>query len=241
MKKNKESSWISFTDLMTALMVIFMFIAISYIVEVKKEQDKIAIILEDYENNKTYLYNTLQEEFKDDFQKWEIQLNEDLSIQFTNPDILFASGQKDLQPRFKQNLDEFLPRYFNILLSSQYKDKILEIRIEGHTDTVPAPRYDRDPYIGNTLLSQLRATEVLKYFKNSQYHKNLDSESKKDLRYMLTANGLSYGRMLDNNKELIEISGNLPNNDISRRVEFKIVTKTEEAVEKAIQQLKNRT
>ena len=55
---------------------------------------------------------------------------------------------------------------------------------------------------------------------------------------MLTANGLSYGRMLDDQKKLTEISKNIPNNNISRRVEFKIVTKTEEAVEKAIQQLK---
>lgn len=215
-----------------------MFIAISYIVEVKKEQEKIKVILEEYENNKTDLYLTLQNEFKDDFQKWEIELNEDLSIQFTNPDILFDSGRKDLQKKFKENLDEFLPRYFDILLSPRYKDKILEIRIEGHTDSVPAPKYDSDPYIGNTLLSQLRSTEVLKYFKNSNYYQKLDSKSKKELRFMLTANGLSYGRMLDDYKKLTVLSKNAPNNDISRRVEFKIVTKTEEAVEKAIQQLK---
>ncbi len=222
-------------------MVIFMFIAISYIVEVKKEQDKVKVILEEYENNKTDLYLTLKKEFEKDFKKWEIELNEDLSIQFTNPDILFAFGKKNLRRKFRDNLDEFLPRYFDILLSEEYKDKILEIRIEGHTDMSPAPSYDRDPYIGNVILSQLRATEVLKYFKKSDYYEELEPDTKEDLRFMLTANGLSYGRMLDSNKDLVELTQAPPNNDFSRRVEFKIITKTEEAVEKAIRQLKEKS
>jgi len=237
MKTVKESSWISFTDLMTALMVIFMFIAISYIMEANKDKEKIAIIVEEYQNNRENLYKDLQSEFEKDFQSWDVVLNEDLSIQFTNPDILFSSGKKYLKRDFKKILEDFLPRYFSILLSEKYKDKILEIRIEGHTDKEPAPSFDSDPYIGNVKLSQERATEVLKYFKRSNYYDSLPMLVKSELRFMLTANGLSYGRMLDSNKELIKYSEQPQNDRLSRRVEFKIVTRTEEAVEKVLKLL----
>jgi len=35
-----ESNWISFSDVMTGLMVVFMFIALSYIMEVQKKQNE---------------------------------------------------------------------------------------------------------------------------------------------------------------------------------------------------------
>jgi outer membrane protein OmpA-like peptidoglycan-associated protein len=238
MKIKQESSWISFTDLMTALMVIFMFIAISYIMEVDKDKKKIELILEEYQKNKINLYNDLKSEFENDFKDWEVILNNDLSVQFTNPDILFDSGDKYLTKKFEDILGDFIPRYFNILLSPKYENKISEIRIEGHTDKVRAPKYDKDSYISNVKLSQARATEVLKNFKFSDYYKNLDIKTKEELQFMLTANGLSFGRMLDSNKELVKFSKNKPNRKFSRRVEFKIIPKTEEAVYKVLNELK---
>ncbi|MDW5289456.1 OmpA family protein [Formosa sp. PL04] len=238
MIKNSESSWISFSDLMTALMVIFMFIAISYISEVEKEKDKVEIILNDFQNTKDSLLVDLKNEFSKDFQDWNVEMDDNLSIKFTNPDILFAKGKKNLRPKFREVLDSFLPRYFNILLSDQYRSKILEIRIEGHTDKSTAWAYDKDPYISNIMLSQERSTEVLKYFKDSDYYNNLSQNYKSQLLFMLTSNGLSFGRMLDNDKELVEVTKNEPNDIYSRRVEFKIVTRTEEAFDEILKQLK---
>ena len=240
LKTIKESSWISFSDLMTALMLIFMFIAISYIVEVKKGEQEIEDILQNYENTKNNLYNQLQNEFENDFKNWQVELDDDLSIKFTNPDILFDRGSTKLTAEFKTILNNFLPRYFNVILNEKYIEDILEVRIEGHTDQVPVPRLDPDPYIGNIMLSQSRSTEVLSYFKKSDYYTKLKENDKEKLKFMLTSNGLSFGRMLDDNKELIVNSNNKPNNDLSRRVEFKIITKTEEAVDKVISKLKNK-
>ena len=58
------------------------------------------------------------------------------------------------------------------------------------------------------------------------------------LKYWLTANGLSYGRMLDNNKDLALFSEKEINKTNSRRVEFKILTRSEELIEQVIKQLK---
>lgn len=232
-----ESNWMSFSDIMTGLMVIFMFIAISYIVEVQKKQKERDIIFEEFKATKEQLYAELEKEFKDDFKDWEVELDKDLSIKFTNPDVLFQSGKSDIRPNFAEILNEFLPRYFDVLLQNKYKEKIAEIRIEGHTDAVPAPQYDADPYIGNIKLSQLRSAEVLKYFRKMPYYEQLSDSTEQQLQFWITANGLSFGRTLDSNKELTALSGNPINNEFSRRVEFRIVTTSENLVERVLKEI----
>lgn len=235
--KGNESNWRSFSDIMTGLMVIFMFIAISYINEVQKKQQQRDIIFEEFKATKEELFSELENSFKDDFNEWEVELDKDLSIKFTNPEVLFESGQTSIRPYFSTILNDFLPRYFDILLQDKYEDKIIEVRIEGHTDAVPAPLFDRDPYIGNIKLSQQRSANVLKYFRLMDYYQNLNSTKEQRLQFWLTANGLSYGRTLDENKELTAISGKSVNNSYSRRVEFRIITSSENLVDKVIKEL----
>ena len=151
--------------------------------------------------------------------------------------MLFESGQTNIRPYFAQILSEFLPRYFTILMQENYKNKIAEIRIEGHTDTVAALRFDSDPYIGNIMLSQLRSAQVLKYFRNMDYYKNLSSKDEQRLQFWITANGLSFGRTLDDNKQLTALSGKQANNKYSRRVEFRIITTSETLIEQVLKEI----
>ena len=132
-----------------------------------------------------------------------------------------------------------LPRYFDIILKDKYKDKIAEIRIEGHTDRIPAPIYDKNPYIANMILSQRRSSEVVKYFVNMDYFKRLSEEKKKLIEFLLSANGLSYGRTVDDDGELTLISGKPINDDKSRRVEFRIITTSDKLVEQVLKQIED--
>jgi len=232
----KDSFWIPYADLMTVLMVIFLFISLSYMGLVqfqKKQQDK---IFEEYKQTKENLYIELRETFKNDFEKWSLELDKDLSIKFTNPNVLFQSGKSDITPVFRQILSEFFPKYLSVITQGKYKDKIAEIRIDGHTDDMPIHRTN-DPYIDNVQLSQERSRNVLKFLRSLQSYKKLPSETEQLLQFWLTANGLSYGRTLDSNKELSYISKNPSDNEKSRRVEFKIVTTSERLVKKVIEQL----
>ena len=133
----KESHWIPLADLMTVLMVIFLFMSISYMALVEKRQKQQNQIFKDYEESKVALYNELKEAFKDDFAKWNLKLDNDLSIKFTNPQVLFSAGSADITPYFQTILSDFLPKYLSVVLQDKYKNKIAEIRIEGHTDTKP--------------------------------------------------------------------------------------------------------
>jgi outer membrane protein OmpA-like peptidoglycan-associated protein len=229
-KNNSDSNWMSFSDVMTGLMVIFLFIAISYMMQVNKTAKKNKEIVDNFYQNKELLYKRLKHEFQEDFDDWDVELDEDLSIKFTNPDILFKSGSSNLRVEFKGILNNFLPRYFNIIIEPQFIDKISEVRIEGHTDNEPIWALDLDSYIGNIKLSQQRSAQVLKYFRQTSYFRKLSNKSKYRFEYLLTANGLSYGRTLDKYKELTFISKRSIDKVLSRRVEFKIVTKSEDVL-----------
>lgn len=157
----KNNVWLSVSDLMTGLMVIFLFVAIAYISRVQKNQS----VLTDYIETKNELHNKLVKEFASDTLKWQMSIGKDLTMKFKEPTVLFSSGSSQLTPRFKEILDEFLPRYFNILLNDSLRNNIQEIRIEGHTDDIPMPSYHSDPYIANAILSQERALSVVKYFR----------------------------------------------------------------------------
>lgn len=228
----KPNVWLSVSDLMTGLMVIFLFVAIAYISRVQKNQS----VLTDYVETKNEMHDKLVKEFAGDTLKWQMAIGKDLTMKFKEPTVLFATGSYQLTPRFQEILDEFLPRYVNILLNDSLSNKIQEIRIEGHTDDVPIPHYDVDPYIANAMLSQQRALSVIRYFRNMPAYKNYTPEQQKKLEFWLTANGLSYGKAVDSNGEFIQKSGKPIDKDLSRRVEFRIVTTGDEVLENFVKQ-----
>ncbi len=265
-----ENHWISLSDIMTGLMVVFLFVSVAYMSEIQKKQAERDIMFEEFKASKEQLYTELDSVFNEDFKQWKVELDKDLSIKFTNPEVLFASGKSELRQEFRQILDKFFPKYLAIVTQEKYKDKIAEIRIEGHTDPEPIVRklYKNsmlvqdstqkdslqlpkniqkvsptqldeldDAYIGNVQLSQDRARSVLKYIRNLNEYRELPNEQKALLQFWITANGLSYGRTLDNNKKLSFETGETINNENSRRVEFRIVTTSEKLVEKVIKQL----
>jgi len=231
--KQKDNYWIPLSDLMTVLMVIFLFISISYMLDVRNKQVEKDKLFKDFEQTKVELLKELQKEFKDDFKKdrWDAIIDSaDLSIKFVNEKVLFDYNKSDLKPEFQYILTNFFPRYLAIILKPQYRDKIAEVRIEGHTDI-------EGDYIYNVELSQNRTRNVMKFLFNTPYYETLNSPEKERLKFWLTANGLSFGRTLDKNGHLTATSNLPPDNDKCRRVEFKIVTTSDQLVREAIKQM----
>lgn len=223
----KHNVWMSVSDLMTGLMVIFLFVAIAYMIQVNENQT----VLTDYVETKNHLHDKLVKEFEGDTAKWQMAVGKDLSMKFNNPQVLFATGSYQLTPTFCEILDEFIPRYLNILLNDSLSNRIQEIRIEGHTDDVPAPQFGKDPFMANIKLSQFRSYSVLEYIKNMPSYQDYSDKQRTKLEFWFTSNGLSYGKSVDSEGQYTAISGKPINRDKSRRVEFKIVTSGEEVLE----------
>jgi outer membrane protein OmpA-like peptidoglycan-associated protein len=233
----KETFWIPYADLMTVLMVIFLFISLSYMGLVQFQKNQQDEIFKEYKQTKKALYTELDSTFKDNFKQWNVAIDSsDLSIKFNNPQVLFAQGSDVVNNNFQQILQEFFPKYLNIVLQEKYKDKISEIRIEGHTDTQPTGETD-DPYIDNIILSQKRSMQVLRFVRKLPAFILLKDEKKAQLQFWLTANGFSYGKALDDNNKFTYLSKKPTNNNLSRRVEFRIITTSDKLVEKVLEQI----
>jgi outer membrane protein OmpA-like peptidoglycan-associated protein len=221
-----EDHWIPLSDLMTGLMVMFLLIAVCYMVRVEADADKIKTVAVAYTDTRDALYEALRREFSADLPRWHARLlKDDLTIRFSEPDILFAEGSSELKPAFRQILDDFFPRYVRILTSPKFRAAISEIRIEGHTssDWVGARSPDV-AYLHNMELSQARTRSTLLYvLALPRLRGDVDW-----LRRFVTANGLSSSRpILDASGEEDAVR--------SRRVEFRIRTDAETRIAKILE------
>ena len=71
------------------------------------------------------------------------------------------------------------------------------------------------------------------------FYKGLSLIDEQRLQFWITANGLSYGRTLDDDKLMTALSNKPANNDFSRRVEFRIITTSETLVEQVLKEISN--
>ena len=133
-KSTSESGmeWLSISDLMTGLMVIFLFIAISYMINIRSKNQQMSQIAETYENLHSDLIYDLTEEFKNDLPRWSAHIDSaSIAIRFTEPDVLFEPEKDSIRPKFAAILDDFFPRYIKILTSDKYRGDIAEQGLKG--------------------------------------------------------------------------------------------------------------
>lgn len=218
-----DGHWLSVSDLMAGLMVIFLFIAITYIRPVVETQNRIRDIVVAWKDSEVEIYNALQREFEDDLPRWHAELDrETLSIRFRAPDVLFDSGTANLQPEFKSILDDFFPRYLKVL--HVFQDAIAEVRIEGHTSSEwEGAATDDEAYFKNMALSQARTRSVLEYALGLP----LVNPFKGWAQAHLTANGLSSSQLV--------YHGSQEDKARSRRVEFRVRTNSKEQIVRVLE------
>ena len=147
---------------------------------------------------------------------------ENLKIRFNDPNLLFANGKAFLTKDFKKALDEFMPKFVDLLSNIEFKSildgidcKIVEVNIDGHTSShFQAAATTIAAFQANMTLSQERSRNVLNY---SLTLKNINDEW---MRNYITANGLSSTKLI--------IENGIESKDQSRRVEIVIKINTDD-------------
>jgi outer membrane protein OmpA-like peptidoglycan-associated protein len=223
--KTDEDEWSPIADIMSGLMIVFLFISVSYMINVKKDKDEIEKIAVTYQRTQIELYNDLKNEFSHDLEKWGAEIDsQKLSFRFKEPDVLFDAGSSNIKPKFKAILDDFFPRYVKMLYDEKYKSDIEEIRIEGHTSSEWQYKITEiQAYFNNMELSQNRTRSVLEYVLNNT---SLDNDKKDWVKKTTTANGLSSSKLIFSNGE--------EDKEKSRRVEFRVLTNADTALVKIL-------
>ena len=212
--KEQEGHWVAVSDLMAGLMMVFMMVSVVFMINMEIERNKIRDVAILYDQLRLQLYRDLQHEFAEDMDLWGAELDKDLAFRFNNTEVLFDQGMAELKPEFQTILADFFPRYIAIITGEDYRNDILEIRIEGHTSSswYGAASTD-DAYIRNMALSQQRTRTTLNFLMNLstvQYSKDW-------LKTHLTANGLSSAKV-------IRQANGAEDPQRSRRVEFRVRT-----------------
>lgn len=235
--------WISVSDLMSGLMIIFLFVAIAYLQPVAKKaaelqeandglataRERIREIVVAFSEDEARLASELERELARDLPKWGAELDRPtLTVRFRAPDLLFEQGEARLQPVFRRVLDEFLPRYLAVL--HRNRTGIEEVRIEGHTSSEwRGASSASDGFFRNMALSQERTRAVLEVILTSRPLEPYREWS----RSTVTANGLSSARPVARGGS---IAGEDP--DRSRRVEFRVVTRARERVMRVLEEVR---
>ena len=210
---NKE--WISISDMMSGLMLVFLFIAISFMIEVESEKQVMKDVALEYRDTKANLNEALYSEFENDLEAWDATITKDNSIVFSSPEVLFEVSKSSIKEEFKIILQHFFSRYIKILTSTEYKNEIQELRVEGHTsDSWQSTTSKKEIYLKNMQLSQNRAYEVLSYCYSLE--DNITKENRPWLEKHFRANGMAFSKLQEREK--------------ARRVEFTIQMKSENKV-----------
>lgn len=215
----QEEHWVSVSDLMAGLMMVFLLVAIVFMVNAEIERNKIRDVAVLYDKLRTQLYQDLVNEFEPDLEAWGAQINPDLSIRFGRPELIFDKGENELKAEFEAILEDFFPRYLSIIASDKYREDIAEVRIEGHTSSGWVSRGDDDAYILNMGLSQERTRSTLEFLLGLP----AVQAEKIWLKEHMTANGLS------SSKPVLSADGT-EDSERSRRVEFRLRTDAESRI-----------
>lgn len=228
LKNETESEWVSISDLMSVLMVIFLFIAISYMHNVQQNQLNVKKVAVAYQELQTDLYLELWEEFQEDLSNWKAVIEkETLTIRFEEPEVLFGIGSSELSEKFQMILNDFFPRYASIISSDKYRNNIEEIRIEGHTSSEwNGESKEMEAYFNNMRLSQNRTRSVLKHCLGLIKEPIILAWSQQHV----TANGLSSSHLIKNNE-------GVEDKQKSRRVDFRTKTNAEKKVVEIIERM----
>ena len=215
--------WMTISDLMAGLMMVFLFISIALMRTAFLERDKIKEVAVAYRDGQVAINRALWKEFESDLPKWEAELDaETLAIEFKSPEVLFETGEIALQPRFVEILNDFFPRYLAVI--KQFETAIEEVRIEGHTSSDwDAATGEAEAYFKNMWLSQGRTRSVLEYV----YNLPTVTEDRMWVKANLAAVGFSFSRLV------VDEAGR-EDRDASRRVVFRIVTNAEYQIRKIL-------
>ena len=138
--KNSDNVWSSISDLMSGLMIVFLFTSVIFMSKVidentniKKQQQTVENIVTTYEESKENIYEDLYNEFEGDMDNWHMEIDKDGTIRFKEPEVFFDMGESELKTQFKDILDSFFPRYINVIYTN-YKDKVTETDLKYYIE-----------------------------------------------------------------------------------------------------------
>lgn len=202
-KRSKDDGekpfWISFSDLMTAMMVMFLVVMAVALLAVTSPSEKRQEEIEDW-------VKQLEQKLKSDFPGVNYQRNRNVidfgsqaNFKFGKPD--FEGSPEELQ-RKEDSLRKFVPELLTLANDELGKKVIKRVVVEGYTDKAGT-------YLSNLDLSLRRSERVLCVLLADSVSTKLSDTHKKQVRELFLVGGYSFNNEKSSAEE-------------SRRIEMRI-------------------
>jgi len=184
--------WISFSDIMAGLLVIFILAALLLILQLTQQREKIdKAILEIEKANQ--VRSELLAEIKEalDREGIEVHISEnDSVITIPSSTLSFASDSARIPDHQIYAVEKIGIQLINGINRSSRKSWIDTIFVEGHTDRLPS-KYKE---VGNWLLSTDRAISVWRYWGQKDFTKQLHEIKNSSGQHMFSVSGYAETR-----------------------------------------------
>jgi outer membrane protein OmpA-like peptidoglycan-associated protein len=218
------SFWVSFSDVATALMMVFILLVVLQIKEtsalnklgVTPSQRAATIKMQEYLLKRQQIIDKLKLEFGPD------TVDKKTGTFTISAGLLFDKDKWILKPEYKPKLSDVVKRWVGVVLSEEYKSRIAQIDIEGHAD--PDSVAGADPYLSNLVLTQNRARAVAEFVVSDP--KCMDKNLRDSFLNVVSVNGRSF-------KDPIRFANDEIDKVSSRRVVLKFRLKDEQLSEVA--------
>lgn len=237
----KISYWISFSDLMAGLLLVFILLLIGSLIvsmgeleEQKEQLEEQQVVLretmgelETLDTNvadilgiRAAIIERLRQEFEDTGA--EITFDDATGAIRLGSGILFDEGSARLTDEGRDTLQELIPVYYDALLGDEeLRQHVGQIVFEGHTNSNYSGSDDpSDAYLFNLQLSQDRAYAAMEYVIANALGQDYDAKE------LLAAVGYSSSRLI-----YFEDRPEIEDGARSRRIEIRFRLKDEEALE----------
>lgn len=190
--------WISFSDIMAGILVVFILASVMLIIELSTRKEKVDQAIEEIKKTNG-LRETMLEEIVEELAKLgiEVVISEDKKVLRIPEDVLAFESREYRIPDDRLDVVAAIGRVINdrIVFEKRY-EFIDTIFVEGHTDSRPARTFMQDQ--GNWGLSTARATSVWKHWSVSQdYSENLTSLRNERGEPMFSVSGYADTRPLE--------------------------------------------
>lgn len=215
MRRKSTSSpnyWMSFADLMSALLMVFILLLVTVILDYREDLASKEKQIEEIKNVKSEIISALIKEFENS--NIDLAIDPDTGAIQLATNIMYKYNSSEIAEEGKETLEKFVPKYLDILLQDKYRNEISSIIIEGHAD-------NSGDYLYNLDLSQERAFSVLKVIYDEDFP---HFEQKENSKEVVTANGRS-------NMVPVYTKDNKYDAEASRRVEFLFRLKEDEKMQ----------
>lgn len=258
--QEEEFGWISISDIMSGLMMVFMFLAVLYMINFERKEADLEEVFTKTGINTDSLIAYIP---KIQSVNRDLQNRQDSICRIV---AQYRNNKSNLYKRILEVMGNDLPRW-----GAKVDPKTLTIRFDGaQTKFAPAsdelspgfrqilrefipkflqvvtdPSFTRDiteikieghayqsgqPYEIIFAGSQNRARNVLLFLRRSTAYKQLDPKLKRVLDFQMTATGMGFNRMIDESGNYVFQSGAGVCAECSRRVDFTILTASEKVV-----------